>query len=66
MAEPSNNVRRALRGHLGHLLELNDKVHEICSAGGSSSVRFNYLHCLDGEMRDDIVRSLEDFRQEVN
>ncbi|WP_028217732.1 hypothetical protein [Paraburkholderia oxyphila] len=66
MAEPSENTRRALRGHLWHLLELLEKVREICGPEANSSVRLNYLHRLDGERLHDVERFLERFNDEVN
>ncbi|WP_322014150.1 hypothetical protein [Paraburkholderia sp. J12] len=66
MGEPSDNTRRALRGHLWHLLELLDKMHRICEADGSGNTRVNYRHRPDGQKRDDVESFLVDFRQEVS
>lgn len=66
MAGPSENTRRALRGHLWHLLELLGKVREICGPEGSGSVRLNYLHQPDGETLHDVERFLERFNEEVS
>lgn len=66
MAEPSENTRRALRGHLWHLLELLEKVREIGGPQANSNVRLNYLHRPDGERLHDVERFLESFNDEVN
>lgn len=66
MAGPSENTRRALRGHLWHLLELLEKVREIGEPVGNSSVRLDYLHLPDGERLHAVEHFLERFNDEVN
>ena len=66
MAEPSENTRRALRGHLWHLLELLEKVREIGESAGNSSVSPKYLHHPDGDRLHAVERFLERFNGDVN
>ncbi|MEK6290568.1 MAG: hypothetical protein V4793_04100 [Paraburkholderia tropica] len=66
MARPPDNARHALRAHLWHLLELLDKLHEICQANAGRRARVSYLHRPGGQQRDSIEHFLEDFRQELN
>ncbi len=66
MAGPSENTRRALRGHFWHLLELLEKMREISEPAGSNRVRLNYLHRPDGEKLHDVERFLEGISEEIN
>lgn len=66
MVGPSENTRRALRGHLWHLLELLEKVREVSGPTGSSRVRLNYVRRPDGQRLHEVERFLEGFNEEIN
>lgn len=66
MAAPSENTRRALRGHLWRLLDLLEKVRETSGTHASSSAHISYVHRPGGDALDRVQRFLEDFDQEVD
>lgn len=65
MVAPSENTRRALRGHLWRLLELVQKVRETSGARASSSARVSYVRCPVGDELERVQRFLEDVDKEV-
>lgn len=66
MAAPSENTRRALRGHLWRLLDLLEKVRETSGAHVSSSAHVSYVRRPGGDELDHVQRFLEDFDKEVD
>lgn len=65
MAAPSDNTRRALRGHLRRLLDLLEKVRETSGVQANGGVHARYAHRLDDDRRSDVQRFLEYFDEEI-